>query len=299
MNITRPAYFGRRKYSGSKQSGLGRKGRRMKKEIAILSKVRALVPGLLICTILGQGCRSPSVDPPANEYPIIAAADESGIPDSVRNAYREDASRLALRYLEAVSHPMLDSVRLPSILVGSLYNALLHLYLRTNLPQRDTIVSIFEIHTFPHPETHRIIIAADSNKPWMKEFRSGKNRTGYLLLDSTMDEFGLSLVRYYAFSWMHYVVLTASDPLNIDALSKVFEQLDGVADAGRDGWVGDGNDIRVRADGMEWKFTFSLGYGDCPAGCISRHYWDFTIDELGGVRFLASYGSPLPPLPLE
>ncbi len=39
-------------------------------------------------------------------------------------------------------------------------------------------------------------------------------------------------------------------------------------------------------------YTFEQGWGDCPAGCIYAHFWDFKV-EGGAVTLLDSYGSPL------
>jgi hypothetical protein len=44
------------------------------------------------------------------------------------------------------------------------------------------------------------------------------------------------------------------------------------------GIIGDGNDIVARANRT---YTLSRGWGDCPAGCISREYFDFTVTDQG------------------
>ena len=58
---------------------------------------------------------------------------------------------------------------------------------------------------------------------------------------------------------------------------------------------GDGNDIRAsRADLI--LLDYSVGYGDCPAGCIGRRFYHFAVHEDGTVDYLGASGSP-PPQP--
>jgi hypothetical protein len=61
-------------------------------------------------------------------------------------------------------------------------------------------------------------------------------------------------------------------------LAQLFQPVDGVRYAEPNGAIGDGNDIVARANRT---YTLSRGYGDCPAGCIYRESWDFTVTEDG------------------
>ena len=38
--------------------------------------------------------------------------------------------------------------------------------------------------------------------------------------------------------------------------------------------------VRQTADG--WAVTVEIGWGDCPAGCIDKHRWTFTVDKAAG-----------------
>ena len=38
--------------------------------------------------------------------------------------------------------------------------------------------------------------------------------------------------------------------------------------------------VQQTADG--WAVTIEIGWGDCPAGCIDRHRWTFTVDKAAG-----------------
>jgi hypothetical protein len=44
--------------------------------------------------------------------------------------------------------------------------------------------------------------------------------------------------------------------------------------------------------GYEIKLT--LGWGDCPAGCISHHTWTFDVAQDGTLKAMGDAGDPVP-----
>jgi hypothetical protein len=50
--------------------------------------------------------------------------------------------------------------------------------------------------------------------------------------------------------------------------------------------------IRQTADG--WAVTVEIGWGDCPAGCIDKHRWTFTVDKAGAVAKTGETGPAVP-----
>ena len=48
----------------------------------------------------------------------------------------------------------------------------------------------------------------------------------------------------------------------------------------------------------DWIVRVTIGWGDCPAGCISRHVWTFRVTEAGVVTLESEAGPAIPsPLP--
>lgn len=43
-----------------------------------------------------------------------------------------------------------------------------------------------------------------------------------------------------------------------------------------------------------WRVTVTIGWGDCPAGCIGRHSWVYDVDAAGKVTLVEERGDPLP-----
>jgi hypothetical protein len=50
--------------------------------------------------------------------------------------------------------------------------------------------------------------------------------------------------------------------------------------------------VRQTADG--WAVTVEIGWGDCPAGCIDKHQWTYTVDKAGTVTKTGETGPAVP-----
>jgi hypothetical protein len=50
---------------------------------------------------------------------------------------------------------------------------------------------------------------------------------------------------------------------------------------------------RALQDGFQIMVT--IGWGDCPAGCISHHQWTFHVASDGTLTLVSESGDPLPP----
>ncbi|KAG4065017.1 hypothetical protein HA402_004140 [Bradysia odoriphaga] len=53
--------------------------------------------------------------------------------------------------------------------------------------------------------------------------------------------------------------------------------------------IGGGDSIRY--DSQTGVYEFTHGWGDCPSGCINRHYWKFSVSP-SGVTLLSESGTP-------
>ena len=51
--------------------------------------------------------------------------------------------------------------------------------------------------------------------------------------------------------------------------------------------------VAPAGDGFAVKIE--IGWGDCPAGCINRHHWSYTVGADGKVRLDQEDGPPVPP----
>jgi hypothetical protein len=49
----------------------------------------------------------------------------------------------------------------------------------------------------------------------------------------------------------------------------------------------------------DWNVTFTVGWGDCPAGCINVHAWTYRVGYDGTVAFTSETGPQVPPEVIE
>ena len=47
-------------------------------------------------------------------------------------------------------------------------------------------------------------------------------------------------------------------------------------------------------DGGGYRIEITIGWGDCPAGCIERHVWTYEVDASGAVELVSETGDPVP-----
>lgn len=43
-----------------------------------------------------------------------------------------------------------------------------------------------------------------------------------------------------------------------------------------------------------YRVELTIGWGDCPAGCIERHVWTFDVDPMGALTLISETGDPIP-----
>jgi hypothetical protein len=235
------------------------------------------------------------VDPTLEDYPRITQPSSVNLDGSVKSAYEESAAIMALRIVQAANGSALRSVELPPELVTSLYNALLRVHAFSH-PARDSVVDLYRIRAFPRPTVREIAVTADRTLPWMQKLRANQRPTGNEQVDALVSRYDLRTVHH--FDWpgenLATVALAGPGPLNTIALAKEFGPIAGVRWSEPNGYVGDGDDIRVEARDGGWRLSYSVGSGDCPAGCIARTSWHFQVDA-GGVSYRGRTGDPPPP----
>ncbi len=64
-----------------------------------------------------------------------------------------------------------------------------------------------------------------------------------------------------------------------------------------DNLIGQAAWYEVQASGDGWRVTVRIGWGDCPAGCISQHRWVYAVARDGKVELTREDGDPLPGTP--
>ena len=218
-------------------------------------------------------------------------AQDAQVPDIVKHQYREDATELALRLLVQEGETSGSGVELPADLIQTLYNALIQVYQATDEPARNAVVD-YNIHAVPRVNTRELLVGVDSTKAWTQAWRNGKRLTGNAEIDALMEQFDLDLKQYLSVS--NIAVLRTGRQFNTPAIAKLFNGIQGVQYANVNGVLTDGGDIQAEFKGNYWQLKYSIGFGDCMAGCSDRTTWTFNVYPDSGVQFAGRSGSRLP-----
>jgi hypothetical protein len=221
-----------------------------------------------------------------------STVDDSFVPEPVRGAYLEDASRLALRDLLAGGS---DEISIPQDRVQAYYDALVLVHNATLIPARDSVVDVYQIHTFPQPTTRSLYMIVAGDQQWAQRLALDSVPTGNAIVDQLLSDYDLSCDHVWNLSTGELlIVLRSADPLNIAALAPMFGSAPGVRSSQPNGAGGDGNNITGSVAESRVRLDYSVGDGDCPAGCISRRFYHFAVNADGTVDYLGASGSPPP-----
>lgn len=213
----------------------------------------------------------------------------------LKNIYRKDASRLALRLLSKEQLITHQDVVIPEILVQAVYNALIAVRVSDN-PCMDSIGRLLNIRTFPIPNVNQITLIFDHDAEWAKPLKMRADTTGSPTINGLMRQYRLTISRLaHLDDERSGLVLIAKDPLNIPALSRKFFMEEAIGCVEEMQTFGDGDDIDIALDEQGWLITYSCRFGQCLNKCNKHHDWAFRVDRSGNVKFLGSTGDPIPP----
>lgn len=212
-------------------------------------------------------------------------------PELVRRHYLNSAKILALRQM--LGDPAwADSVYIPAALYTPMLDALSAVYNATQYPERDTVTDCLDIRAFPFPISPLTLsLVADTTLAWAKNLYIGISPTGNATVDDLIMEYQLQKTNSFQFDKFVFYFQT-QEPLNTAALAARFNSVPG-AHADPDGFIGDGNDISADTVAGGLQLTYRVGWGNCPAGCISDRRWTFLVKSDCSVSFVKVEGEPL------
>jgi hypothetical protein len=161
---------------------------------------------------------------------------------------------------------------------------------------RERFPSLQEIAARPEATLDQVLVGLRPTALWRSAWEAGNLATGESAVDDLLTEFRATKVeKIFAAQESAWFTVTFDQPLNVNLLAERIADLGGdINYAEPNRYAGDGNNITFRREGTNRIYSFSHGWGDCPAGCINRRYWTVTITE-NGVISVEQSGDELPP----
>ena len=102
-----------------------------------------------------------------------------------------------------------------------------------------------------------------------------KLRTGKAAFDALNARLGLRAVRLFRRTGV--LLMHLNERLNIAAARRAYLKIAGIEYAESDAHLGDGSDIEASKTDSVWHLVVRKAWGDCPAGCIYKKMFFFTV----------------------
>lgn len=268
--------------------------------------MRKNVVGLLVAGILSSGilvsCEgltgTGGEGPPLNweEGPAIVEADDSQLTDSTREEWKMSARELALRYILETDS---TNTEVPEKIIDTYYNGIIHI-LNSGLDPAAEAAEEFDVRARPTFVHKQVLVFPEQNESseWLNAWRNGKTETGIAEIDDITDTYQLSVGSFSELESQPYAMVTleAAEFINPKPAVMAFRGLESYFwhDADVNSIAGDGSNITTALSATTLRYRFEYSWGDCPAGCINSHYWDFSVNAEGDVEYLGEDGDPLP-----
>ena len=131
------------------------------------------------------------------------------------------------------------------------------------------------IHARGTSDPKSVLLSIEGDAPWLKSWRAGRLPSGVSALDTALTDYRATKIEVIDGSPNVTAAVHFDQWMNTKNLAEALKPLsDKIADANLNYYAGDGDRLEVATPGKVYRF--SHGFGDCEAGCISRHYWTAT-----------------------
>jgi hypothetical protein len=156
--------------------------------------------------------------------------------------------------------------------------------------ERDTVFEIYQIHGYYCYGFNSICLKVNTELTEIQNLSNNLIPTGATLLDNILSTYKFDSVKTsYSYPNFPWLTIFTSDEYNMIPITKEFNDIESVlmADFNK-GCIGDGNTITITRNEDYAIITFSIGSGDCPAGCIYHKYWEFKVSN-GKAKHIRTY----------
>lgn len=214
---------------------------------------------------------------------------DSRVSDSIFEILLDDARLICMDYYTNEEMEELEGIEFKEYHVAPILAALQTVYL-DSVSTASMDIKKYDVHALCPEQIHKSYIKIDTTS---ENFNSWKNYdfSDNLNLDLLIDEYDLQLDSIGKDS---YVVKTPIG-INHESLSRELAKFPFILEANSANCIGDGSHIELIYLSPDFiHLIYSYGWGDCPSGCINRHYWELGIYGSGAIEFMGESGKDLP-----
>jgi hypothetical protein len=202
------------------------------------------------------------------------------IDDYISTIYLDGARELYIREIKNdVSHPNYNKAELDTAKINHILRKLQLVY-ELKTAQSDSVFNVLKIKPLRCSSLKSIVMQVNTNEPHIKNMAESRIPTGNAKLDNLLQKYKIaSITKSLNFSISNSIIVNTSESYNLIPIIAELNTVPGITSAENNGGCFDGNDLKINVIGSKTIIDFSVGSGDCPAGCIYREHWLFSVEN--------------------
>lgn len=203
------------------------------------------------------------------------------------NNYTQDAKLLYYHEVfQNPDHPNHNSAVLDTNAINNILKIIQAVY-DSAIPESDEVFEKHSIHARYCYSFNSVNLRVKPDAPEIRNLAEDLLPTGNDTLDYILTRFNFDSTKlYYGYPGFPWLTVFFKGEQNMIPVRDNFKQLAMVETAElTSSCIGDGHTIRLNRSEDEATIVFSIGWGDCPAGCINHKYWKFHVSK-NHVKFI-------------
>ncbi len=211
--------------------------------------------------------------------------------DSTKTLYYNDAAYIEFNQLIQDTTKRCNQIKLEEQNIISYYNDLINIYNHCYSISNSFFENISSIHTFYAQTLYYLTVSVDTSKVWVEEWLNGNMDTGIAGIDSLIANYVTEILFIFESQGGYTFRLKTNVPINYFALKDKLEKTAEFRYIEPEIMVGESNHISF-TDGNQKIYQYTIGWGDCPSGCIYHYHWKIKVTDQV-ITLLEEYGDPL------
>lgn len=229
--------------------------------------------------------------PPSDETEDASLNDSHPEIDSFIIAnYKQDAKYLYAREISSNmdhpnrNNPIMDTNEINKIL------AVIQAVYYSGYAVCDSIFNLHNIHARPPYSLNSISLIVYPDTPSIQNLSKGIVPTGDNKIDDILTTYPYEKITTLPDfpSFIPIIFVYFKYEYYIYPILYMFNNISGVNYATPNLPIGGGNNIKLVRNGNASTIEFSIGWGDCQAGCMYHRYWEFEVIDYKA-QFIRSY----------
>ncbi|MDB5013132.1 MAG: hypothetical protein JWQ25_1334 [Daejeonella sp.] len=202
------------------------------------------------------------------------------INDYISDNYLDGAQELYIREIKNNPlHPNYNEANLDTAEINRTLRKLQLVY-ELKTPQSDSVFKILRNKPLKCHSLNSIVLQVNTTQPHIQKLAASIIPTGNATLDNLLLTYKFTGVqKSYNYPGANYLSINSTESYNLIPIISKLKTVPGVTSAENNGVCFDGSNLEIKKTGSKTIIDFSVGSGDCPAGCIYRKHWLFSVEN--------------------